>query len=94
MTTAEEARRKTLNAIKETYEDQLALIDVIIDRACDVFKYEDTVTFESSEDRDNVRLYLDELGYETWCGVKSIVLLSHGDIKKVMKNSYGKDLFV
>lgn len=30
MTTAEEARRKTLNAIKETYKDQLELIDVCL----------------------------------------------------------------
>ena len=69
MTTAEEARRKTLNAIKEIYEDQLELVDAIIRRACDDLKYEDTVTFDSYEDRSNVRLYLDELGYETWCGV-------------------------
>lgn len=69
MTTAEEARRKTLNALKEIYEDQLELVDAIIRRACDDLKYEDTVTFDSDEDRSNVRLYLDELGYETWCGV-------------------------
>lgn len=68
MTTAEEARRRTLNAIKEIYKDQLELVDAIIGRACDELKYKDTVTFESSEDRDNVRLYLDEIGYETWCG--------------------------
>lgn len=68
MTTAEEARRRTLNAIKETYKDQLELIDAIIDRACDKLQYEDTVTFESDEDRSNVKLYLDELGYRTWCG--------------------------
>lgn len=68
MTTAEEARRKTLNALKEIYEDQLELVDAIIRRACDDLKYEDTVTFDSDEDRSNVRLYLDELGYETWCG--------------------------
>ncbi len=34
MTTAEKARRNTLNAIKEKYKDQLEMIDVIIDRAC------------------------------------------------------------
>ena len=67
MTTAEDARR-TLNAIKEIYKGQLELVDAIICRACDELKYEDTVTFESSEERDNVRLYLDELGYETRCG--------------------------
>lgn len=69
MTTAEEARRKTINAIKEKYQEQLELIDAIIDLACKELKYEDTVTFESDEDREKVRLYLDELGYETWCGV-------------------------
>ena len=69
MTSAEEARRKPLNAIKEKYQDQLEMIDLIIDRACEELKYEDTVTFESDDDRSNVRLYLDELGYETWCGV-------------------------
>ena len=69
MTTAEEARRKTLNAIKVKYQDSLELIDAIIDLACKELKYEDTGTFESDEDREKVRLYLDELGYETWCGV-------------------------
>ena len=69
MTTAEEARRRTLNAIKETYKDQLEFIDAIIDRACDNLQYEDTVTFESDEDRSNVRLYLDDLVYKTWFGV-------------------------
>lgn len=44
MTTAEEARRRTLNAIKETYKDQLEMIGVIINRACEELKYEDTVT--------------------------------------------------
>lgn len=68
MTTAEDARRRTLNAIKDIYKGQLELVDAIICRACDELKYEDTVTFESSEERDNVRLYLDELGYETRCG--------------------------
>lgn len=69
MITAEEARRKTLNAIKVKYQDNLELIDKIIGRACDNLRFEDTVTFESDEDRSIVRLYLDELGYETWCGV-------------------------
>ena len=71
MTTAEEARRRTLNAIKETYKDQLEFVDAIIRSACDDLKYEDTVTFESDEDRSNVRLYLDALGYRTWFGVGS-----------------------
>lgn len=69
MTTAEDARRKIINAIKEKYQEQLELIDAIIDRACEELKFDDTVTFESDEDRSIVRLYLDELGYETWCGV-------------------------
>lgn len=69
MTTAEEARNRTFNAIKVKYQDNLELIDKIIGRACDNLQFEDTVTFESDEDRSIVRLYLDELGYETWCGV-------------------------
>ena len=69
MITAEEARIKTINTIKIKYQDNLELIDKIIGRACDNLQFEDTVTFESDEDRSIVRLYLDELGYETWCGV-------------------------
>ena len=71
MITAEEARIKTINIIKIKYQDNLELIDKIIGRACDNLQFEDTVTFESDEDRSIVRLYLDELGYETWCGVGS-----------------------
>lgn len=69
MITAEEARNRTLYAIKVKYQDNLELIDKIIGRACDKLQFEDTVTFESDEDRSIVSLYLDELGYETWCGV-------------------------
>lgn len=69
MITAEEARIKAINTIKIKYQDNLELIDKIIGRACDNLQFEDTVTFESDEDRSIVRLYLDELGYETWCGV-------------------------
>ena len=69
MITAEEARIKTIKAIKVKYQDNLELIDKIIGRACEELKYEDTVTFASDEDRSIVRLYLDELGYDTWCGV-------------------------
>lgn len=69
MTTSEEARIKTINSIKVKYQDNLELIDKIIGRACDNLQYEDIVTFESDEDRNIVRLYLDELGYETKCGV-------------------------
>jgi predicted nucleic acid-binding protein len=66
MTTAEEARRRTLNAIKETYKDQLDLVDAIICRACDKLECNAIVTFESYEDRDMVKYYLDTLGYKTW----------------------------
>lgn len=69
MITAEEARNRTLYAIKVKYQDNFELIGKIIGRACDKLQFEDTVTFESDEDRSIVRLYLDELGYETWCGV-------------------------
>lgn len=69
MITAEEARNRTLNAIEVKYQDNLELIDKIIGRACDKLQFEDTVTFESDEDRSIVRLYLDELGYKTWRGV-------------------------
>lgn len=67
MTTAEEARRKTLNAIKETYKDQLEMIESLICCACDKSEYEVAVTLESYEERDKVKLYLDTLGYNTWC---------------------------
>ena len=50
MITAEEARIKTINTIKIKYQDNLALIDKIIGRACDNLQFEDTVTFESDED--------------------------------------------
>ena len=66
MTTAEEARRRTLYAIKETYKDQLEMIGVIINRACEELKYEDTVTFESDKARSNVRLYLDDIDTENY----------------------------
>lgn len=67
MTTAEEARKRTLNAIKETYEDQLELIESLICCACDKSEHEVVVTLESCEERDKVKLYLDALGYNTWC---------------------------
>ena len=55
MITAEEARIKTINTIKIKYQDNLELIDKIIGRACDNLQFEDTVTFESDEDRSIVR---------------------------------------
>lgn len=67
MTTAEEARRRTLNAIKETYKDQLEMIESLICCACDKSEHEVAVTLESYEERDKVKLYLDTLGYNTWC---------------------------
>ena len=67
MTTAEEARKRTLNAIKETYEDQLEMIESLICCACDESEHEVVVALESYEERDKVKLYLDALGYNTWC---------------------------
>ena len=66
MITAEEARKRTLNAIKETYEDQLEMIESLICCACDKSEYEVIVILESCEERDKVKLYLDALGYNTW----------------------------
>ena len=66
MITAEEARKRTLNAIKETYEDQLEMIESLICCACDKSEHEVVVTLESYEERDKVKLYLDALGYNTW----------------------------
>ena len=67
MITAEEARKRTLNAIKETYKDQLEMIESLICSACDESEHEVVVTLESYEERDKVKLYLDALGYNTWC---------------------------
>ena len=66
MITAEEARKRTLNAIKETYKDPIEIIESIICCACDKSEYEVVVTLESREERDKVKLYLDTLGYNTW----------------------------
>ena len=66
MITAEEARKRTLNAIKETYKDPIEIIESIICCACDKSEYEVVVTLESCEERDKVKLYLDTLGYSTW----------------------------
>ena len=65
MITAEEARKRTLNAIKETYKDPIEIIESIICCACDKSEYEVVVTLESREERDKVKLYLDTLGYNT-----------------------------
>ena len=67
MITAEEARKRTLNAIKETYKDPIEMIESLICCACDKSEYEVIVTLESCEERDKVKLYLDTLGYNTWC---------------------------
>ena len=67
MITAEEARRRTLNAIKEAYKDQIEMIESLICCACDKSEHEVVVTLESCEERDKVKLYLDALGYNTWC---------------------------
>ena len=66
MITAEEARRRTLNAIKGTYKDPIEIIESLICCACDKSEDEVIVTLESCEERDKVKLYLDTLGYNTW----------------------------
>ena len=66
MLTAEEARKRTLNAIKETYKDLIEIIESFICCACDKSEYEVVVTLESCEERDKVKLYLATLGSNTW----------------------------
>lgn len=66
MTTAEEARRRTLNAIKETYKDQLEMIESLICCACDNFEHTIDVTFEDGSDIKPLCVYLDELGYNAY----------------------------
>lgn len=80
MITAEEARRRTLNAIKETYKDQLELIESLICSACDELEHEVVVTLESCEERDKVKFYLDTLGYNT-CGSNYVLTVSWRSVK-------------
>ena len=80
MITAEEARKRTLNAIKETYKDQIEIIESIICCACDKSEYEVVVTLESREERDKVKLYLDTLGYNTW-GSDYVLTVSWRSVK-------------
>lgn len=80
MTTAEEARKRTLNAIKDTYEDQLEMIESLICCACDKSEYEVVVTLESCEERDKVKFYLDALGYDT-CGSNYVLTVSWRSVK-------------
>ena len=80
MITAEDARRRTLNAINETYKDQLEMIESIICCACDKSEYEVVVTLESREERDKVKLYLDTLGYNTW-GSNYVLTVSWRSVK-------------
>ena len=80
MTTAEEARKRTLNAIKETYKDPIEIIESIICCACDKSEYEVVVTLESREERDKVKLYLDTLGYNTW-GSDYVLTVSWRSVK-------------
>ena len=81
MITAEEARKRTLNAIKETYEDQLEMIESLIFCACDKSEHEVVVTLESCKERDKVKLYLDALGYNTW-GSNYVLTVSWRSVKK------------
>ena len=80
MITAEEARKRTLNAIKETYKDSIEIIESIICCACDKSEYEVVVTLESREERDKVKLYLDTLGYNTW-GSNYVLTVSWRSVK-------------
>ena len=80
MITAEEARKRTLNAIKETYKAPIEIIESIICCACDKSEYEVVVTLESREERDKVKLYLDTLGYNTW-GSNYVLTVSWRSVK-------------
>ena len=80
MITAEEARKRTLNAIKETYKDPIEIIESIICCACDKSEYEVIVTLESCEERDKVKLYLDTLGYNT-LGSNYVLTVSWRSVK-------------
>lgn len=66
MTTAEEARRKIFYAIKEKHQEQIEMLDVLIDRACDNFEHTIDVTFENGSDIKPLCVYLDELGYNAY----------------------------
>ena len=80
MITAEEARKRTLNAIKETYKDPIEMIESLICCACDKSEYEVIVTLESCEERDKVKLYLDILGYNTF-GSNYVLTVSWRSVK-------------
>ena len=80
MITAEDARRRTLNAINETYKDQLEMIESLICCACDKSECEVIVTLESCEERDKVKLYLDTLGYNTF-GSNYVLTVSWRSVK-------------
>ena len=80
MITAEDARRRTLNAINETYKDQLEMIESLICCACDKSECEVIVTLESCEERDKVKLYLDILGYNTF-GSNYVLTVSWRSVK-------------
>lgn len=74
MTTAEEARRRTLNAIKEKYQEQLKVIDGLICSVCDEMEHEVVATFKSAEDRNKIKFYLNSLGYNTSCGIYTLTI--------------------
>ena len=80
MITAEDARRRTLNAINETYKDQLEMIESLICCACDKSECEVIVTLESCEERDKVKFYLDALGYNTF-GSNYVLTVSWRSVK-------------
>ena len=80
MITAEEARRRTLNAIKGTYKDPIEIIESLICCACDKSEHEVVITLESHEERDKVKLYLDTLGYNT-LGSNYVLTVSWRSVK-------------
>ena len=80
MITAEDARRRTLNAINETYKDRLEMIESLICCACDKSECEVIVTLESCEERDKVKLYLDTIGYNTF-GSNYVLTVSWRSVK-------------
>ena len=75
MTTAEEARNRTLNAIKEKYKEELEQAEALIDLACDKLQFEMTVSFEDSEAKKYVGFYLAALGYEAWGQGNKLIII-------------------
>lgn len=94
MTTADEARNRTINAIKEKHQEQIEMLDVMIAGACDNLEHTIDVTFEDGSDIKPLCVYLDKLGYNAYqksdkvlhISWKSIVR-SNMDIKSLYEKS-------